>query len=51
MELLSRRWPEAWGRRDRVDVDLRMQVKRLAAEFGLDGREILAEAERLVAGH
>jgi len=50
MELLSRRWPEAWGRCDRVDVDLRMQVKCLAAEFGLDEREILAEAKRLVAG-
>jgi hypothetical protein len=50
MELLSRRWPEAWARHDRVDVDLRLQVKRLAAEYGLDEREILAEAERLVAG-
>jgi transposase len=49
MELLSRRWPETWGRHDRVDVELRMQIKRLAAELELSEQEILAEAERLVA--
>jgi hypothetical protein len=49
LELLGRRWPETWGRHERVDVDLRVQVKRLAAEFGLNEQDILAEAERLVA--
>lgn len=50
LELLGRRWPETWGRHERVDVELRLQVKRLAAEFELSEQEILAEAERLVAG-
>jgi hypothetical protein len=48
MELLGRRWPETWGRHDRVDVELRLQVKRLAAELELDPQALLAEAERLV---
>jgi hypothetical protein len=49
LELLSRRFPESWGRHDRVDVELRTQVKRLAVELELSEAEILAEAERLVA--
>jgi hypothetical protein len=49
LELLSRRFPESWGRHERVDVELRLQVKRLAAELDLSEQEILAEAERLVA--
>jgi hypothetical protein len=49
LELLGRRWPDSWGRHDRVDVELRTQVKRLAAEPDLSEQEILAEAERLVA--
>jgi hypothetical protein len=36
MELLSRRWPEAWGSHDRVGVELRTQIKRLAVELELD---------------
>jgi hypothetical protein len=44
---LERRRPNDYGLRDRVDVDLRVQVKRLAAEYRLDESEILAEAERL----
>ena len=51
LELLGRRWPDSWGRHDRVDMDLRLQVKRLAAEYGLEEQDILAEAERLVAVH
>jgi predicted GIY-YIG superfamily endonuclease len=49
MELLSRRWPETWGRHDRVDVELRLQLKRLAAELELDPAEMLAEVERIIA--
>jgi len=51
MELLSRRWPETWGRHDRVDVELKLQLRRLAAELELDPQEMLAEAERIVARH
>jgi hypothetical protein len=49
LELLARRWPNDWGRHDRVDVELRLQLKRLAAELELSEEDILAEAERLVA--
>jgi hypothetical protein len=48
---LERRRPDDFGRRDRVDIELRMQVKRLAAELELSEQDILAEAERLVATH
>jgi hypothetical protein len=51
MELLGRRWPETWGRHDRVDVELKLQLRRLAAELELDPQELVAEAERLVARH
>jgi hypothetical protein len=33
LELLGRRWPETWGRHERVDVDLRVQVKPSAAHW------------------
>src|SRR5262249_28454299 len=46
---LERRRPDDYGRRDRVDVELKLQLKRLAAELELDPAEMLAEAERLVA--
>jgi hypothetical protein len=48
---LERRRPDDYGRRDRVDVELRLQLKPLAAELELDPAEMLAEAERLVARH
>lgn len=37
--LLERRWPETWGRRDRVDVDV--YVARRAKELGLDENEAM----------
>jgi hypothetical protein len=46
---LERRRADDYGRRDRVDVELRLQLKRLAAELELSEQDILAEAERLVA--
>ena len=49
---LERRYPERWGRRDRVDVAMtvRREAERLAAQLGLDAAELIAEAERIVAG-
>jgi hypothetical protein len=38
--------PDDHGRHDRVDIELRLQLKRQAAELELDPQDILAEAER-----
>lgn len=49
--LLERRWPETWGRRDRVDVTImRREAERIAQELGIDVDEVLQEAERIM-GH
>lgn len=47
---LERRRNQQWGKIDRVEVTVRQQAERLAAELGLDAAELLAEAERIVAG-
>ncbi len=36
--------------RQRVDVNIREEASRVAAELGLDSAEVLAEAERVMAG-
>ena len=51
---LERRYPEDWGRRERVDVsvDIRREAERLAAELGgVSADEIIAEAERIASSH
>jgi hypothetical protein len=45
---LERRRPDDYGRRERVDVEIRHQAEQLAAELGLNPSELIAEAERLV---
>jgi transposase len=40
MALLERRFPDSWGRRDRVDIEV--YVRRRASELGLDPDEALA---------
>src|SRR5215204_2993632 len=45
---LERRYPEDFGRRDRVELDVRHIAERVAADQGLDVDELLAEAERLI---
>jgi hypothetical protein len=44
---LERRRPHEWGKADRVDVTIREQAQRLAAEYGLDADDIIREAERI----
>lgn len=50
LEWLARRYPADWAKRDEVVVTIRQQAERLASELGLDPAELLAEAERIVAG-
>lgn len=47
---LERRRPEDYGRRDRVEITLRQEAHRIAADLGIDVNELLAEADRIVAG-
>jgi transposase len=47
---LERRYPEDYGRRERVDVTIRQQAERIAHELGLDATELIAEAERIARG-
>lgn len=46
--LLERRWPTEFARTDRLEVtfDPRTVAEKVAAEYGLDASEVLAEAER-----
>lgn len=50
MTLLERRFPQRWGRRDRMEhsFDVMAQAKLLAEKTGLPEAEIIAEAERLM---
>lgn len=49
---LERRKSEDYARRERVDmsVDISGQVRKLAAEHGLDESTLMAEAEAILAG-
>jgi hypothetical protein len=47
---LERRRPDAWGKRERVDLTVRREAERLAAELGVDAAELVREAERIAAG-
>lgn len=48
---LERRYPDEWGRKDRVEVMdvVRREAKKLADEMGLDAEEVVADAERYLA--
>ncbi len=49
---LERRKHQDYARRDRVDmqIEVRREVERIAAETGLDSEALIAEAERILAG-
>lgn len=46
---LERRRPEQYGKRLSVDVSIRDEIARMAAEYGVDADEAIAEAERILA--
>lgn len=41
----ERRFPERWGKR--VDITVRREAERLAAELGMDPSDLIREAERI----
>lgn len=47
---LERRRSQDWGRVDRVEVTIRDEARRLAAERGLDADELIRRAEAIVNG-
>lgn len=47
---LERRRPDQYGRRLAVDVSIRDELAKMAAEYGVDADEAIAEAERILAG-
>jgi transposase len=48
--ILERRWSSSYAKREHITFDVAAEVRRLAAESGLDESEIMAEAERVLAG-
>lgn len=49
--LLERKYPDRWGRRERIDLRvLREEAKRMAEELGLDEKAIVEAAEAIVKG-
>lgn len=47
---LERRRPDDYGKRLSVDVSIKDEIAKLAAEYGVDADEAIAEAERILAG-
>ena len=47
---LERRYPDDWGRKERLDISIKRMAEQLAAEHGLDAEALIREAERIVGG-
>ena len=47
---LERRYPDEWGRRDRLELDVRREAERLAQEHGLDAGQLIHLADRIAKG-
>jgi predicted DNA-binding transcriptional regulator YafY len=47
---LERRRPDNYGKRVAIDVSIRDEIAKMAAEYGVDADEAIAEAERILAG-
>ena len=50
---LERRWPDEYGQKSRLDVnlDLQAEIRSLADERGLDPEQLMATAEGIIAEH
>ena len=44
----ERRFPQRWGKR--LDITVRREAERMAADLGVDAADLIAEAERIAAG-
>jgi hypothetical protein len=50
MTILERRFPERWGRRDRLNVELRQEYEHVAGALDLNVERLLAIAEGIARG-
>lgn len=48
--VLERRYPDDFGKRDRLEINIRSEAERIAKERGLDVDEVQAEADRIIKG-
>lgn len=48
---LERKYPDEWGRKDRVAIEdlLKREAERMADDLGLDARDIIADTQRILA--
>lgn len=48
---LERKYPDEWGRKDRVAIEdlLRREAERMADDLGLDAADIIADTQRILA--
>lgn len=47
---LERRYPDEYGRRDRLDININREAQRVANELGISVEDVLAEAQRIAEG-
>jgi hypothetical protein len=46
--MLERRWPQRWGRNDRLELELHQDARAIARPLGLDAAELIEIAEEIV---
>jgi transposase len=46
--IAERRFPQRWGKR--IDITIRQEAERLAAEVGCTADDLIADAERIASG-
>lgn len=46
--ITERRFPQRWGKR--IDITIRQEAERLAADLGCSADDLIADAERIAAG-
>ncbi len=51
--ILERRWPETFGRKERLDIaiDVRKEAEKIADELGISVEQVLAEADAILKGN
>ena len=47
---LERKYPDQWGRRDRLELDIKQEAERLAQQYGLEPGQIINLADRMAKG-
>lgn len=48
-EFMAARWPDRWGKRTEITLNVRREAERIAAETGLNVDDLVAEIESFLA--